>query len=170
MELFHKFGIPHDFTAERVRSINHSFSRRSDENNGLSSWFRFSYISAASAGADDESPDGEDDSTENSTIPDKYPERESSFFLQASADTSVTLVCFDAGPRVKRRMYDVMKSRGWSDVVTNPQILFDVALEGLHEEVDDTARKIGDEFEPLEKVCTFFAFFICYTQTVDEWC
>ncbi|KAK4070305.1 hypothetical protein Trihar35433_4772 [Trichoderma harzianum] len=115
------------------------------------SWFRFSYISAASVGADDESPDGEDDATENSTIADKYSERESAFFLQASADTSVTLVCFGAGSRVKRRMYDLMKSRGWSDVATNPQILFDVALEGLHEEVDDTARKIEEEFEPLEK-------------------
>ncbi|KAL6826000.1 hypothetical protein J3E69DRAFT_355853 [Trichoderma sp. SZMC 28015] len=121
VELFHKFGIPHDFTAERVRSINHSFSRRSDENNGFSSWFRFSYISAASAQTDDESRDGEDDATENSTTADKYPERESAFFLQASANTSATL------------------------------ILFDVALEGLHEEVDDTARKMEEEFEPLEK-------------------
>ncbi|KAL7957795.1 hypothetical protein V8C34DRAFT_305477 [Trichoderma compactum] len=121
VELFHKFGIPHDFTAERARSINHSFSRRSDENNGFSSWFRFSYISAASAGTDDESPDGEDDATEISTIADKYPERESSFFLQASTGASVTL------------------------------ILFDVALEGLHEEVDDTARKIEEEFELLKK-------------------
>ncbi|OPB46731.1 hypothetical protein A0O28_0068550 [Trichoderma guizhouense] len=119
VELFHKFGIPHDFTAERVRSINHSFSRRSDENNGFSSWFRFSYISTASAGTDRESPDEDDDATENSTIADKYPERESAFFLQA--DTIVTL------------------------------ILFDVALEGLHEEVDDTARKIEEKFEPLEK-------------------
>ncbi|KAL6814692.1 hypothetical protein V8C40DRAFT_277367 [Trichoderma camerunense] len=121
VELFHKFGIPHDFTAERVRSINHSFSRRSDENNGFSSWFRFSYISAASAQTDDESRDGEDDATENSTTADKYPERGSAFFLQASADTSATL------------------------------ILFDAALEGLHEEVDDTARKIEEEFELLEK-------------------
>ncbi|PTB54290.1 hypothetical protein M431DRAFT_118235 [Trichoderma harzianum CBS 226.95] len=152
VELFHKFGIPHDFTAERVRSINHSFSRRSDEQNGFSSWFRLSYVSAASARTDDESRDGEDDATENSTTADKYPERESAFFLQASADTSATLVCFDAGPRVKRRMYGLMKSRGWTDVATNPQILFDVALEGLHEEVDDTARKMEEEFEPLEKV------------------
>ncbi|KAL5088420.1 hypothetical protein Trisim1_006627 [Trichoderma cf. simile WF8] len=151
VELFHKFGIPHDFTAERVRSINHSFSRRSDENNGFSSWFRFSYVSAASARTDDELPDGEDDATENSTIADKYSERESAFFLQASADTSATLVCFGAGPKVKRRLYDLMKSRGWTDVATNPQILFDVALEGLHEEVDDTARKTEEEFEPLEK-------------------
>ncbi|KAL7788021.1 hypothetical protein V8C43DRAFT_288096 [Trichoderma afarasin] len=151
VELFHKFSIPHDFTAERVRSINHSFSRRSDKNNGFSSWFRFSYISAASAGTDDESPNGEDDATENSTIADKYAERESAFFLQASTDVGVTLVCFGAGPRVKRRMYDLMKSRGWSDVATNPQILFDVALEGLNEEVDDTTRKIEEEFEPLEK-------------------
>lgn len=163
VELFHKFDIPHDFTAERVRSINHSFSRRSDENNGFSSWFRFSYVSASSAGTDDESPDSEDDATENSTIADKYPERKSAFFLQASTDNSVTLVCFDAGPRVKRRMYDLMKSRGWTDVATNPQILFDVALEGLHEEVDDTARKIEEEFEPLEKVCTLFhIFYTCY--------
>ncbi|KAF3076135.1 hypothetical protein CFAM422_001136 [Trichoderma lentiforme] len=162
VELFHKFGIPHDFTAERVLSINHSFSRRSAENNGFSSWLRFSYISIASARTDDESPDGEDDATENSMIADKYPERESSFFLQASADTSVTLVCFDAGPSVKRRMYDLMKSRGWNDVATNPQILFDVTLEGLHEEVDDTARRMEEEFEPLEKVCTRFQLLYIY--------
>ncbi|KAL6800371.1 hypothetical protein J3E68DRAFT_448633 [Trichoderma sp. SZMC 28012] len=151
VELFHKFGIPHDFTAERVRSINHSFSRRSDENNGFSSWFRFSYVSAASARTDDESPNEEDDMTENSTTVGKYSQRESAFFLQASTDASVTLLCFGAGPRVKRRMYELMKSRGWIDVATNPQILFDVALEGLHEEVEDTARKVEEEFEPLEK-------------------
>ncbi|KAL6695031.1 hypothetical protein J3F84DRAFT_375911 [Trichoderma pleuroticola] len=151
VELFHKFGIPHDFTAERVRSINHSFSRRSDESNGFSSWFRFSYISASSAGTDDDSRDGEDDATEISTTAGKYPERESAFFLQAPTDTSVTLVCFGAGPRVNRRMRDLMKSRGWTDVATNPQILFDVALEGLHEEVDDTAQKIEEDFEPVEK-------------------
>ncbi|KAL7912175.1 hypothetical protein GGI35DRAFT_444591 [Trichoderma velutinum] len=151
VELFHKLGIPHDFTTERVRSINHSFSQRSDENNGFNSWFRFSYISAASARTDDESPDGEDDATENSTVADKYPERESAFFLQSSTDTSATLVCFGAAPRVKRRMHDLMKSRGWADVATNPRVLFDVALEGLHEEVDDTVRKIEEEFEPLEQ-------------------
>ncbi|QYT02585.1 hypothetical protein H0G86_009580 [Trichoderma simmonsii] len=157
VELFHKFGIQHDFTAERVRSITHSFSQRSDENNGFSSWFRFSYVLAASARTDDESPDEEDDTTENSTAVVKYPQRESAFFLQASTDASVTLVCFGAGPRVKRRMYDMMKSRGWTDVATNPQILFDVALEGLHEEVDDTARKIEEEFELLEKSVIQFA-------------
>ncbi|KAM6484111.1 hypothetical protein HDV62DRAFT_357422 [Trichoderma sp. SZMC 28011] len=166
VELFHKFGIPHDFTAERVRSINHSFSRRSDENSGFSSWFRFSYVSAVSPGTDDESPDGEDDATESSTIADKYPERESSsFFLQASTGASVTLVCFGAGRGVKRRMYDLMKSRGWTDVATNPQILFDVALEGLHEEVDDTARKIEEEFEPLEKSIVQLAGSECVIST-----
>lgn len=166
VELFHKFGIPHDFTAERVRSINHSFSRRSDENNEFSSWFRFSYISAASAGTDDESPDGGDDATENATLADRYPERESAFFLHASTNASATLVCFGAGPRVKRRMHDLTKSRGWTDVSTNSQILFDVVLEGLHEEVDDTALKIEEDFEPLEKVC--IPFHVCVPFTSPE--
>ncbi|KKP02492.1 hypothetical protein THAR02_05401 [Trichoderma harzianum] len=120
-------GQLREYAQNTVRRLNGRpqlrivFSRRSDENNAFSCWFRFSYVSAASAATDDESPDGEDDTTENSAIADKYAERASAFFLQASTDTSVTL------------------------------ILFDVALEGLHEEVDYTARRIEEEFEPLEK-------------------
>lgn len=162
VELFHKFGIPHDFTAERARSTNHSFSRRSDDNNGFNSWFRFSCISAPFIGTDDESPDGEDDATEGATLPEKYPKRESAFFLQASNDTSITLVCFGAGPGVRRRVNDLIKSQGWTDVGINPQILFDVALEGLHEEVDDTAWRIEEEFAPLEQVCIPFLQFCIY--------
>ncbi|UKZ53677.1 hypothetical protein TrVGV298_007474 [Trichoderma virens] len=151
VELFHKFGIPHDFTAERARSTTHSFSRRSDENNGFSSWFRFSSISVALAGADDESPDSEGDVTERTPLAEKFPERESAFFLQASNDACTTSVCFGAGPGVKKRMHDLVKSQGWTDIGINPYILFDVALEGLHEEVDDTALRIEEEFTSLEQ-------------------
>ncbi|EHK17602.1 uncharacterized protein TRIVIDRAFT_129164, partial [Trichoderma virens Gv29-8] len=144
--------IPHDFTAERARSTTHSFSRRSDENNGFSSWFRFSSISVALAGADDESPDSEGDVTERTPLAEKFPERESAFFLQASNDACTTSVCFGAGPGVKKRMHDLVKSQGWTDIGINPYILFDVALEGLHEEVDDTALRIEEEFTSLEQV------------------
>ncbi|KAL7945841.1 hypothetical protein V8C42DRAFT_357475 [Trichoderma barbatum] len=113
IELFHKFGIPHDFTAERARSTSHSFSRRSDENNGFSSWFRFSCISATLAGTGDESPDGEDDAAEEVPLADKFSEEETAFFLQAPTDTNITL--------------------------------------GLHEEVEDTAQRVEEEFGRLER-------------------
>ncbi|KAL7935188.1 hypothetical protein V8C35DRAFT_266871 [Trichoderma chlorosporum] len=147
VELFHKFNIPHDFTAERARSTNHSFSRRSDGHNEFSSWFRFSCISAACLGTDVESPAAEDDATEG----DKLLGRDSAFFLQASKDKTITLLCFGAGPIVKRRMYDLTKSQAWADVATNPEILFDVVLEGLHEELDDTARELEKKFATLEQ-------------------
>ncbi|KAL7791885.1 hypothetical protein V8C37DRAFT_416605 [Trichoderma ceciliae] len=144
VELFHKFAIPHDFTAERARSTSHSFSRRSDDNDGFSSWFRFSYTSH-------ESPDVEDNAIDGAALPDECTERQTAFFLEASNDTNITLVCFGAGPGVRRRMKELIKSQGWTDVSISPYLLFDVVLEGLHEEVDDTVWKIEEEFAPLER-------------------
>ncbi|KAH6603513.1 hypothetical protein Trco_008288 [Trichoderma cornu-damae] len=144
IELFHKFGIPHDFTAERARSTNHSFSRRSGDGGGFSSWFRFSCICCELAGIDDGSPDA-------AALPAKYADRQSAFFLEASKDTSVTLVCFGAGPGVRKRMKELTKSQGWTDVGVNPYVLFDAVLEGLHEEVDNIVWKMEEEFAPLER-------------------
>lgn len=157
VELFHRFGIPHEFTAERARSTSHSFGRRSDDSNCFSSWFRFSGISAE-AGADDECLSVEVDAAEGASSPDKYPEQQSAFFLRTSNDASTTLVCFGARLGVRRRMKDLIKSRGWADVGINPYVLFDVVLEGLYEEVDSTASKLVREFASLERVCIVSLF------------
>jgi hypothetical protein len=85
-------------------------------------------------------------------LPDKYTERQSAFFLQVSNDASILLICFGAGPGVRKRMKDLIKSKGWTDVSTNPYIMFDVVLEGLCEEVDDTALEFERKFASLEKV------------------
>ncbi|KAH0490406.1 hypothetical protein TgHK011_001876 [Trichoderma gracile] len=151
VELFHKFGIPHDFTAERARSTNHSLSRRSSDDDGFSSWFRFSCISSLHGEADDESPNGKDDATDGAPLPDKYPVKETAFFLQASKETNVTLLCFGAGLGVRRRIKDLIKSREWNEISVHPEILFDVALEGLFEEIDDVAWRLEEEFAPLEQ-------------------
>lgn len=151
VELFHKFGIPHDFTAERARSTNHSLSRRSNDDDGFSSWFRFSCISSLLGETEDETPNGKDDATAGASLPDKYPVQDTAFFLQASRETNVTLLCFGAGLGVRRRIKDLIKSRGWNDVGVNPEILFDIALEGLFEEVDDVAWRLEEELAPLEQ-------------------
>ncbi|KAL6885251.1 hypothetical protein HDV57DRAFT_419974 [Trichoderma longibrachiatum] len=150
VELFHKFGIPHDFTAERARSTNHSLSRRSSDDDGFSSWFRFSCISSLFE-EEDESPSGKDNATAGAPLPDKYPLKETAFFLQASKGTNVTLVCFGAGLGVRRRFKDLIRSREWNDIDVHPEILFDIALEGLFEEVDDVAWRLEEEFAPLEQ-------------------
>ncbi|TFA99394.1 hypothetical protein CCMA1212_008691 [Trichoderma ghanense] len=151
VELFHKFGMPHDFTAERARSTTHSLSRRSGGDNSFSSWFRFSCISSLLGETYDESPEGKDDATAGAPPPDKYPTKETAFFLQASKEANVTLLCFGAGPGVRRRIKDLIRSREWDDIGVNPEILFDVTLEGLHEEVDDVAWRLEEEFALLEQ-------------------
>ncbi|KAM0264889.1 hypothetical protein ACHAQJ_000405 [Trichoderma viride] len=152
VELFHKFCIPHDFTTERARSTSHSFGRRSDDNNGFSSWIRFSCTSEEFAGTDDDDLSNvEDNAAEGAVLPEKYTERQSAFFLQASNNASTLLVCFGAGPGVRKRLKDLLRNQGWTDVSINPYIMFDAVLEGLCEEMDDTALEFEREFASLEK-------------------
>ncbi|KAK5997561.1 Notoamide biosynthesis cluster M'-like protein [Cladobotryum mycophilum] len=153
-ELFSSLDIPSEFSTERARSVSHSFGERSNEN-GFSAWFHFlcKNIDIKQEGNSPPEIDSQAASLEPNTsiLPQAdYSYQRSGFFLQGQNDGSATLVCFGPGPLVRKRLEDFVTSRAWEDVVVNPYILFDLVLEGLYGQVDDTVWNMRSVFGPLE--------------------
>lgn len=77
----------------------------------------------------------------------------SGFFLRAGDDGSVTLACFGALSHVRRRLEAFARAGStWEHVRSEPYVLFDLVLEGLFAEVDNTAWTVAHVFGGMEIV------------------
>lgn len=77
------------------------------------------------------------------------------FFLRSDRSGGVTLVCFNATPRVRARFDEVMmlgSDRVVADILSQPYILFDAALEGLQLDVDTMVWNMNRVFSTYERV------------------
>lgn len=87
------------------------------------------------------------------TLPfEDYSWNHSAFFLRVDNDRRVTLVCFGAMPQIKARLDEFISAGSWTDVASQPYILFDLVLEGLYFEVDNALWRMSKVFGPLEHV------------------
>ncbi|GJN68136.1 hypothetical protein PLICBS_002179 [Purpureocillium lilacinum] len=155
VELFRVLNVPSDFTTERTQSVCHSFASRTDRH-GTCSWFHFLFKNITIRHEPGKMPEVD------LRIPGRWqqggaslPQADyswliASFFMRVHTHGGVTLVCFGAPPRVRRRFEEFVDSCGWDDVQTNPYVLFDVLLEGLYFEVDKMVWNMNTIFGPLE--------------------
>lgn len=156
LELFQILGVPTDFTTERLQSVSHSFGRNTDRN-GSSTWFHFLCKNIDIRQAGDGTPEVDNRAAKMgyhlSTLPQAdYSWHRVGFFLRADADGSTTLVCFGSTPRVRQRLTEFINAKAWEHVATDPYVLFDLILDGLYFEIDDTVWKMNTVFGPLEHV------------------
>ncbi|POR33118.1 Uncharacterized protein TPAR_06685 [Tolypocladium paradoxum] len=154
LELFRILRIPSDFATERVQSVCHSFSRRTDAD-GCCSWFNFLFKNINIKQGHGQQPEVDQRAPRfgyaASTLPQAdYSWLLSSFFLRVHEDGSVVLACFGAPPEVRRRIERFVDGGKWYDVKTNPYVLFDVVLDGLYLEVDQMVWNMNVIFGPLE--------------------
>ena len=154
LELLQTAQIPGEFTNERVQSVGHSFARRSDPR-GTSSWFHF-LCKNIPLGHDANGFPVVQGVTASpgfpmSTLPHAdYSWIRAGFFLRARNDGDVLLVCFGAPLRVRTRIEEFVAGGAWEQVALAPYVLFDLVLEGLYFEVDETLWKMNQVFGPLE--------------------
>ncbi|KJZ74737.1 hypothetical protein HIM_05854 [Hirsutella minnesotensis 3608] len=154
LELFRALGVPSDFSTEILQSVCHSFGRRTD-GHGSCSWFHFLFKNISVRHEPGKLPEIENRAAKPKFPPSTLPQADyswlkSSFFLRQHQDGSSTLVCFGALPRVRHRLGLFIDSGNWHDVGLNPHVLFDVVLEGLYSEVDETVWNMNVVFGPLE--------------------
>lgn len=77
----------------------------------------------------------------------------SSFFLRKSAvDSRVTLVCFGASPSVRQSLQHFIGNGPHEVASIAPLLLFEVTLQGLFRDIDDSVWNLSDAFGPLEYV------------------
>ncbi|UNI16410.1 hypothetical protein JDV02_002844 [Purpureocillium takamizusanense] len=155
VELFRILNVPSDFTTERTQSICHSFAARTDRH-GTCSWFHFLFKNITVRHEPGKLPEVD------LRIPGRWqqgaanlPQADyswlvASFFMRVHTHGGVTLACFGAPPRVRRRFVEFVDGGGWGDVQSNPYVLFDVLLEGLYAEVDEMVWNMNTIFGPLE--------------------
>lgn len=158
-DLFSVLGIPTDFSLERTQNIAHSFGRRSYDG-GHSSWFHFlcKNIVLEPAPAD-QSQGGPSEGAAGGRrrtmvlANENHTWNRSGFFLRAGDDGSVTLACFGALSHVRRRLEAFARAGStWEHVRSEPYVLFDLVLEGLFAEVDNTAWTVAHVFGGMEIV------------------
>lgn len=77
----------------------------------------------------------------------------SGFFMHVGNNGDVTLVCFGATAKVRKRLDDFISGCAWKDTSTDPYVLFDLVLEALYREVDEAVWNMNTIFGPLEHVC-----------------
>lgn len=149
--------MPGDFAKERLQSVSHSFGR-STTKSGSSSWFHFLCKNIdIRPGDGDGTPEVDNQAAAMgyhvSSLPQAdYSWHRAGFFLNVGVDGGVTLTCFGSTPRVRDRLNEFVAAKAWEDVVRDPYVLFDLVLEGLYFEVDDTVWKMNTVFGPLEHV------------------
>jgi hypothetical protein len=176
LHLFHTLGIPAAFVQERLQSVSHSFGFQQDAT-GSSAWFHFLCkhirVVPGSAAAGCARPAVayhdtgfrshlgrrglggavEANVREAAPLPQAdYSYTRSAFFLRTSTAGEVTLCCFGATRHVRDRFSRFMKTDGWRDVLANPLVLFDLVLDGLFLDVDETVWNMNRVFGALEHV------------------
>ncbi|KAK0719312.1 hypothetical protein B0H67DRAFT_642677 [Lasiosphaeris hirsuta] len=142
-------AIPPEFLSERLHHVCHSFGSRVDKD-GFAAWFHFLCkkieLRRNESGrlvihGDNASLPGAD-----------YRWHRSAFFLRKNRDGDVTMVCFGASESstVRQRLADFIGAGSWEDVGSEPLVLFDLVLEALYSDVDQTVWRLNDVIGPLE--------------------
>ena len=76
----------------------------------------------------------------------------SGFHLRVSPAGVVTLCCFGATENVKSIAKDFLQTFGWSKILAEPYILFDLVMAGLFVDVDENVWNINHIYGALEHV------------------
>lgn len=150
LELYAILKIPGDFATERVRSVSHSFEHGSDEH-GSCSWFHFLSKNIDVKQEGTQAPEVHNRAAAMGNMKSRLPQADysyhrSGFFLRVDSEDDVTLVCFGATSRVRKRLADFIAAKAWGDVATEPYVLFDLVLDGLYAQVDDTVWNMNTVF------------------------
>lgn len=174
LDLFSALSVPREFVLERTQSVSHSFGTRTDGAGSSSAWFHFLCKniqlrwSPAPGRGDSGGPQVViHDSTRSGHLVRRLPHasntwHRSGFFLRTDTDGgATTLVCFGATARVRRRLDQFFQAKAWEDVKFEPWVLFDLVVEGLFLEVDDTQWSMHDAFRPLEAVSSYIRRLRC---------
>ncbi|KAI0156197.1 hypothetical protein BJ166DRAFT_352024 [Pestalotiopsis sp. NC0098] len=158
-DVFHKYSIPSQITEEHNRSVSHSFGTRTDPD-GYCAWFRS--LSKDTSFLNEPRPavgrghQAMNQSTQGSSLHMPHPMEDyrynkSSFFLRISAvDSRVTLVCFGASPSVRQSLQHFIVNGPHEVASIAPLLLFEVTLQGLFRDIDESVWNLGDAFGPLE--------------------
>ncbi|CAM1509922.1 Fc.00g002570.m01.CDS01 [Cosmosporella sp. VM-42] len=161
IEMFQILGVPSEFTTERLQSVSHSFGRNTDRN-GSSTWFHFLCKNIDIRQDGDSAPEVDNRAAKMryhvSTLPQAdYSWHRAGFFLRVESDGSATLVCFGASSKVRQRIAEFVNAKVWEHVAIDPYILFDLLLDGLYLEVDETVWRMNTVFGPLEHMILQFS-------------
>ncbi|KAF5568081.1 hypothetical protein FNAPI_300 [Fusarium napiforme] len=161
VELFNILNVPSDFTKERLQSVSHSFGRSTDAH-GSSSWFHFLCKNIDIKQTPGNAPEIDNRAATMgyhiSTLPQAdYSWHRAGFFLRVDNNGCVTLVCFGVMQKVRERINEFVAAKAWQHVATDPYILFDLVLEALYFEVDNTVWKMNTVFGPLEHLILEYA-------------
>ncbi|KFA65379.1 hypothetical protein S40285_00530 [Stachybotrys chlorohalonatus IBT 40285] len=162
LELFRVLDVPSDFTAERIQSVSHSFGRRTVES-GCQSWFHFLCKNISIKYNISNMPEVEKTTAAALGFPSSYlPQADyswlrSGFFMHVGNNGDVTLVCFGATAKVRKRLDDFISGCAWKDTSTDPYVLFDLVLEALYREVDEAVWNMNTIFGPLEHMILDYA-------------
>lgn len=85
-----------------------------------------------------------------------YSYLRSGFVLRKETSGAVTLVCFGASNQVSRLLYQFLQSGASSgafqEATVEPRILFDIVLDGLFNDVDQTVWNMNQVYGPYEDV------------------
>ncbi|ODA79746.1 hypothetical protein RJ55_05340 [Drechmeria coniospora] len=156
LDLFRILHVPTDFSMERTRAVCHSFGHRTDDH-GTCSWFHFLCKNISVKREDGKTPEVDMQMPSRwgrgPTLPQAdYSWLVSSFFMRVHDDGSVVLACFGARHHVRTRIEAFALKGTWHDVAVNPYVLFDLILDGLWFEVDETVWNMNSVFGSLEHV------------------
>ena len=91
----------------------------------------------------------------------------SGFHLRVSPDGVVTLCCFGATESVKSILSDYLQTSDWSQISTEPYILFDLIMAGLFFDVDENVWNINHIYGALEHVSLRLAKY-CSRQSLTK--
>jgi hypothetical protein len=157
LELFRILAVPREFTIERLQSVSHSFGTSTDYENGTCTWFHFLCKNIELTDGLNNTPNVLKTPAKSGNHPATldqadYSWHRSGFFLRRLPGGEVTLVCFGAIEKVERRIKEFTAKRTWTAAVLEPHVLFDIILESLFLEVDDTLWKMNRVFGPFEHV------------------
>lgn len=123
--------IPQEFLAERLRGVCHSFGTKTDDN-GFAVWFH--YLCKAIE------------------LEARHRWYKSAFFLRKDQRGNVTLICFGPTRTVRQRLEQCLQGGHWTDIQAEPMALFDLVLDGLFAELDQTVWDLVDVIRGLERV------------------
>jgi len=155
--LFRCLNIPDEFTTERTVGACHSFAKRTVEH-GFTSWFHFLCKNIELKVTDKGGLGVRNRAAELGYLPPTdlaeadYSWNRSGFFLRFDERTGPILTCFGATGTVRRRLEEFIAAGAWENVESHPFALYDMVLEGLYFEVEETIRKMTKVFNSLEHV------------------
>ena len=164
VRLFRAVGVPTSFICERLQSVSHSFGDVSGPS-GSCKWFHFlckridlglvnpSRVQAPEVlhheGA---SYDPRGGARERALPQADYAYDRSGYFLHTNSTGAVTLCCFGASGPVRSRLERFLASGDWKQAFSEPFILLDLVLEGLHLQVDENVWNMNVVFGAAEHV------------------